>query len=55
MELPKTLTAIESLNAGEIAELWATLAEAAKSDAKAREFLVMFEPWARERIKLLII
>lgn len=47
MELPKTLSAIESLEAGEIAELWSRLAAAAETDPEARTFLTMFEPWAK--------
>jgi len=50
LELPKTLSAIQSLDAGEIAELWASLAEAAKADPEARTFLIMFEPWAKARL-----
>ena len=43
-------SALESLVAGEIAELWATLTEAAKTDPEARAFLSMFEPWAKKRL-----
>lgn len=50
LELPKTLSAIESLDAGDIAELWASLTDAAKTDTEARAFLAMFEPWAKVRL-----
>ena len=43
-------SALESLNAGEIAELWAKLTEAAKTDPEARAFLARFEPWAKARL-----
>ena len=43
-------SALESLVAGEIAELWAKLTEAAKTDPEARAFLAMFEPWAKARL-----
>ena len=43
-------SALESLNAGEIAELSAKLTEAAKTDPEARAFLLMFEPWAKVRL-----
>ena len=41
---------IELLDAGQIAELWAKLTEAAKTDSEARAFLAMFEPWAKARL-----
>ena len=43
-------SAFESLNAGEIAELWAKLTEAARTDTEARTFVAMFEPWAKVRL-----
>lgn len=43
-------SALESLNAGEIAELWAELGEVAKTDPEARAFLAMFEPWAKAKL-----
>lgn len=49
-DLPKTLSAIESLDAGEIAEIWASLTDAAKTDPEARAFLITFEPWAKVRL-----
>lgn len=45
-----TQSVIESFNTGEVAELWAKLTEAAKADPEALAFLVMFEPWAAERL-----
>ncbi|MGH8050387.1 MAG: hypothetical protein ACREPB_07000 [Arenimonas sp.] len=48
--IPDNLSLVETWSAGEIAELWATLVEAAKTDAKARAFLVIFEPWAKNRL-----
>ena len=50
VELLKTLSATESHNAGDIAELWAKLKEATKTDPKARAMLSVFEPWAKERL-----
>ena len=44
-------SSLESLNAGEIAELWATLTEAAKTDPEAGAFLAMFEPWAKGQLQ----
>ena len=49
-DLPKLLGAIELLTAGDVAELWAKVNEAAKTDPKACAFLVMFEPWAKARL-----
>ena len=43
-------SALESLVAGEIADLWAKLTEAAKTDPEARAFLLMFDPWAKARL-----
>ena len=48
--IPKSISAVETLNAGDIAELWVKLVAAAETDPEARAFLVMFEPWASERI-----
>lgn len=41
---------LESLNASEIADQWAKLTEAAKTDPEARAFLAMFEPWAKAKL-----
>lgn len=48
--VPKSLSAVEALNVGEIAELWVKLVDVAKTDPETQAFLVMFEPWARLRI-----
>jgi hypothetical protein len=48
--IPLTIASLDVLSAHEIAELWIKLTNAAGSDEDAKAFLLMFEPWAKERL-----
>ena len=47
---PKT-GSVDPEQAAAIASLWATLTETAETDSEAQVFLLMFGPWAGERIR----
>jgi len=41
---------VNAEQAAAIASLWATLTESAKTDTEAQVFLLMFGPWAGDRV-----
>jgi len=48
--IPQDLNGKDAYSTDGIAELWIKLTHAADSDEDARAFLLMFEPWANERL-----
>ncbi len=49
-EIPKDFNDLNHYTINEIAELWVPLNEVAKTDEKARSFLLIFGPWAEARL-----
>ena len=48
--IPTTLNDFKDWDVYAIADFWVKLADAAGTDAEARAFLIMFEPWAKARL-----